>query len=188
MNRDIVDTGKYLPVQVNYRIRVEGISSLDNTRVRLDVFQAKSRAVIQSSTTADQQLLPTGLQHLNNMANPTLNRLNSVFFKKYLSKQVFINSTKTDADTKGTTGNIKYIYFSVRPKRLRTQGETNPATPQDETPEVANGNWGPLNVPIDEPLWALLSTDDRTSIGDSVRVTMSRTCIWRDHIGSSTLQ
>lgn len=184
-NYDQVDTGRFLPISVKYTIRIEGVRSLDNTRIRLDVFQARSKSIVQSSVASGQVLLPTGLIHLDNMADPTQNRLSSVYFKKYFTKQVFINSTKTDPDTKGTTGNIKYISFMIRPKKPRTQAQTEPNNPQDADPEITEGNYGPLNVPVDQPLWALISTDDRTALGDAVKIDMSRSCVWRDGQGQA---
>lgn len=188
-NLDRVDTGKYLPVMARYTVRVEGRNSLDNTRVRLQVFQAKAKALVPSNILNQTLILPTGLQHLTNMADPTLNRLNPVFFREYkkLGKTFFINSTKTDASTKGTTGNIMYYTFTIRPKKMKYQSLTAPYTPDDQNPEAVDGNFGPLQISPESPLWLLISTDDATAVNDQVRVRVSRRVVWRDSIGSSRI-
>jgi len=188
-NSDRVDTGKYLPVYAKYTIRVEGRPNLDNTRVRIQVFQAKSKALVPTNIAAQNLVLPTGLQHLDNMADPTLNRLNPVFFKEYkkLGKWFFLNSTKTDANTKGTTSNIQYYTFSVKPKKMKYQTLTQPWSPGDPQDEETDGNFGPLQVSPESPLWMLISTDDLTAVDDQVRVRVSRRVVWRDSVGSSQI-
>jgi len=182
-----VDTGKYLPVEANYTIRVEGLQSLDNTRVRIQVFQAKASTLIPGTSTSDVLVLPTGLKHLGNLADPTINRLNPVFMREYkkLGRTMFINSTKTDDQTKGTTGNIFYHRFTIHPKKMKFQGETLPNTPNDPQAAPRDGQFGPLQISPDSPLWMIISTDDITgAIGDAVSVRVSRRVVWRDPLGS----
>lgn len=193
-NADICDTGKYLPLYVKYTIRIQGNRSLDNTRIRFDLFSARAKAVVPSAGGAPSTnvVLPTGLIHMKNMANPTLNRINPTFFKHYSSKTIFINSQVSvipgEAATGGnSTANIRYYSFSVRPKKPKYQALSNPDNPQDPTAEVDDGNFGPLNVPIDSPLWMLISTDDASSIDDRVQIQINRECKWRDAQGSSNL-
>jgi len=189
-NRDIPDTGKYLPVSAQYTFRIEGNPSLDNTRVRLQVFAVKSRTYVPNSVASNNLVLPTALNNLENMANPVENRLSRVHFKCYADKWVFLNSSKTNDDTKGTSANIKYKSIKVNPKRkhLRNQAVSNPETPMDPDAEFPDGNYGPLNCPITEPLWCLISTDDESSLLDSVEVTISRRVVWRDPIGMAPLR
>lgn len=189
-NIDQVDTGKYLPVMARYTIRVEGLPSLDNTRVRIQVFQAKASTLVPATNTADALVLPTGLQYLNDLADPTINRLNPIFHKEYrrLGKTMFINSTKTDDQTKGTSGNIFYHTFTIRPKKMKYQAETLPDTPNDPADSPRDGQFGPLQISPNSPLWMIISTDDRTgAIGDSVSVRVSRRVMWRDSIGSAKI-
>lgn len=189
-NVDQVDTGKYLPVMAKYTIRVEGRAALDNTRIRIQIFQARASAIIPATSTANSLVLPTGLQYLNDLADPTINRLNPVFFKEYykLGKTMFINSTKTDQSTKGTTGNIFYHTFTIRPKKMKYQSETLPYTPSDPASPDDDGQFGPLSISPDSPLWMTISTDDQTgAIGDAVTVRVSRRVMWRDPIGSSSV-
>ncbi len=186
-NYDQVDTGKYLPVSAHYTVRVEGRPSLDNTRVRIQVFQARASTIIPPSNQNDLLTLPNSLVHLANMADPTINKLNPIFFKEYkkLGKWMFINSTKTDGDTKGTTGNIFYHKFSIHPKKPKYQAVTLPNTPNDPAIEPGDGQFGPLQCSPDSPLWMLISTDDGSALsGDQVTVRVSRRVVWRDAIGS----
>jgi len=188
-NQDVIDTGKYLPLYVKYTIRIEGQRSLDNTRVRFDLFSAKSKAIVpsQGGAPSGNVVMPSALVHMHDMANPTKNKLNPFYFTKYGSKTYFINSTKTDPNTKGTTGNIFYHTFVVRPKKPRMQAMTNPFNPELGNPEVPDGNYGPLNVSVDQPLWCMISTDDESAIGDRVQINISRHCVWRDGQGAAPL-
>lgn len=188
-NRDIPDTGKYLPLSAHYVFRVEGNPSLDNTRVRLQVFSVKPRTYVPNSVASNNLVLPTALNNLENMASPTENRLSRVHFKCYADKWLFLNSSKTNDDTKGTSANIKYKSITVNPKKkkVRTQAVTNPETPMDPDAEFPDGNFGPLNVPITTPLWCLISTDDESAVLDSVEVGISRRVAWRDPIGGAPL-
>jgi len=192
-NQDICDTGKYMPIWCKYTIRIEGQRALDNTRIRVDLFSARAKAIIPSTSTPvnNNVVLPAGLVHLKNMADPTLNRLNPTFFKKYRHKTILINSAKTDPVT-GVGGNIssniRYHTFTVCPKKMKYQGLSNPDNPQDPTSEILDGNFGPLNVPIDSPFWCLISTDDASQLdGDRVSIKINRECKWRDSQGSAYL-
>lgn len=191
-NADICDTGKYLPLYVKYTIRITGNRSLDNTRIRFDLFSARAKAVVPTAgASANNVVLPGALVHLKNMANPTLNRLNPTYFKCYTSKTIFINSQNSPQSNTSAggnnTANIRYYTFIVKPRRPKYQALSNPDNPQDPTPEVSDGNFGPLNVPIDSPLWMLISTDDATSLDDRVEIQINRECKWRDSQGSANL-
>lgn len=192
-NADICDTGKYMPIWCKYTIRIEGQRALDNTRIRIDLFTARSKALIPSGNVGPNTniVLPTALIHLKNMADPTLNRLNPTFFKKYKSKTILINSSNQDPNTGvggNTSSNIRYHTFTVCPKKMKYQGVSNPDNPQDPTAEVTDGNYGPLNVPVDSPFWCLISTDDGSALdGDRVSIKINRECKWRDSQGSAYL-
>jgi len=189
-NNDIVNGGCYFPTYIKYFFEISGNRSLDNTRVRVDFFSARTNTHIQSTSVADITRLPTALNHLSEMASPQENRLNKVFFKRYITKTVFINSSKTDQYTKGTTSNIKRFNITLHPKKARYQADTTPDTKNDpDVPAglIDTGTFGPYNVPAEAPLWCLISTDDLLATGDSVVVNISRICRWRDPIGSAYL-
>lgn len=203
-NADQPDTGKYLAMNATYFIEVKGRPNLDNTRIRFDVVAAKPNAILQPAipggTTATTGLvLPQSLQYLTHLASPHVNRINPIYFKKYFSKTVFINSTKADPSTKGTTANIQRFSFRISPNKIVEQVQTNPevgfgAVVDENTGAVGLqaeeplGNYGPRNVNPLQPLWLIVSSDDDiASVGDQVEVLMSRRVVWRDHIGGANL-
>lgn len=191
VNQDIPDSGQYLPVRVDYTFKLEGIPSLDNTHVRFDVFSARPQ-VQTAGAQLNDTIMPVCLKHMNALAEGDQNRINSTFFKKYFTKHFFFNSHKNQAPTtQGTTGNIKYCKFSIRPKKVRHQKVTNPVDVLDNRPEVPGGNYGYLNVPINEPLWVVISCTDVTTLPapdiDFLSVTASRMCCWRDESGGASL-
>lgn len=196
MNQDIPDTGQYLPVRVDYTFKMEGIPSLDNTHVRFDVFSAKPQVYAAGSINNDT-VMPVCLKHMTALAEGDQNRINSTFFRKYFTKHFFFNSHKVPATaanpTQGTTSNIKYCKFSIRPKKVRHQKVTNPIDPMDNRTEsgVDASNYGYLNVPINEPLWVVISCTDVTTLPvpstDFLSVTGSRMCVWRDELGGAAL-
>lgn len=182
-NKDQPDGGAYLAMSATYFVEIVGVNALDNTRVRFDVISQKPDAIVSNPGVSDNTL-PNTLVHMKHLANPmgsASNRINPLYFRKYFSKTVFINSTKTDSNTKGTTANIIRFSFKIKPNKLCTQQDTNPTIGNlDPQPEIPRGNFGPYNVNATQPLWMLISTDDRTSIGDAVSVNMSRRIVWRD--------
>jgi len=203
-NQDAPDTGKYLAMNCTYFVDVEGISSLDNTRVRFDVISQRPNANIPRPTAAGgpevPRILPFTLEHMTNLAEPHLNRINPTYFKKYFTKTLYLNSSKTNASTKGTTSNIQRFSFTIRPNKVCEQKDTNPrveglpiVNPDTGViglqESVPLGNFGPLNVNPNQPLWLIVSTDDQTASGgsDRVQVKMSRRVVWRDHVGAANL-
>ncbi len=199
-NLDAVDTGAYLHLNSTYYVDVRGNRNLDNTRVRFDLIAQRPDAVLpREQLSSNPSTLPWTLGSMKHLAEPHRNRINPTYFKKYFSKTVFINSQPSgDSGVKATTANIQRFSFTVRPKKLITQLETNPViqdvpiVDQDtgtiaEQEEILYGNFGPLNVPVTQPLWLVISTDDATSVNDAVEVRISRRCVWRDHIGSANL-
>lgn len=202
-NQDAPDTGKYLAMSATYFIDVEGLPNLDNTRVRFDVIAQKADAnipqVLVGGSPDIPRVLPFTLGELSNLAEPHLNRINPVYFHKYFSKTLFFNSSKTNQNTKGTTGNIQRFSFKIRPNKIMQQKESNPLINNvpvvnvdtgdiELQDEESHGNFGPLNVSPNQPLWLVISTDDQTAItGDQVVVRMSRRVVYRDHVGSANL-
>lgn len=205
-NQDQPDTGAYLAMSATYFVEVQGVPFCDNTRVRFDIISQKPNAIlpaekIQTPSTPLPKVLPDTLRYLTSCADPTKNRINPTYFRKYMSKTIFLNSSKTD-DTKGTTANIMRFSFKVTPNKLCVQSLTNPQVgggivinetppPTDqEQDEYTRGNFGPRNVPITQPLWLLISSD---AVGGSppppnrIQVSLSRRIVWRDHLGSSNL-
>lgn len=198
-NADQPDTGKYLAMNATYFVEVKGRPNLDNTRIRFDVISQRPEAILQPSPSSVPLVLPDSLKYCTHLAQPHINRINPVYFKKYFSKTVFINSSKNDAQTKGTTANIQRFSFRITPKKIVEQVQTNPelgygAVVDENTGTVGLqqeeplGNFGPRNVSPTQPLWLVISSDDDiASVGDQVEVLMSRRVVWRDHVGAANL-
>lgn len=204
-NNDQPDTGAYLAMSATYFVEVTGVPYCDNTRVRFDIISQKPNAILPAEkvqgATPLPKALPDTLRYLTNIADPTKNRINPTYFRKYMSRTLFINSSKTD-DTKGTTANVMRFSFKITPNKLCVQSETNPQVgggivinedpPPDqiEQDEYPRGNFGPRNVPITQPLWLLISSDavDSSPPGPTrMQVSLSRRIVWRDHLGSANL-
>jgi len=186
-NSDQPDTGSYLAMNATYFVEVKGVNALDNTRIRFDVISQRAEALALDNF--DAAVLPETLGYMKHLAQPmgaASNRINPTFFKKYFTKTVFINSSKTDQYSKGTTANIMRFSFKIKPNKVCTQRVTRPTIGSlDPAAEVNNGNFGPENVHPTQPLWLVISTDDLSSIGDAVSVDISRRIVWRDTIGAA---
>lgn len=201
-NDDQPDGGAYLCKMVTYFVEVTGARFLSNTRVRFDVISQKPAGYLPNSQLADEAVLPDTLNFMKHLCEPHVNRINPVYFKKYMTKTIFINSSKT-AGTKGTTANKMRFSFTLRPNKVCIQNETNPIVgggiqydPDLPPPslaqqeEIDRGNFGPNNVPITQPLWCIISTDDGagSDVGtEGVEIKISRRCVWADALGSSAL-
>lgn len=189
-NTDSVDTGKYLACWIDYTIAIEGSGGLDDTRVRVDIFRAKASPLFAQIAGSPNLLLPTSLGQFDNIATPELNQINSKYFDKVHTKVVYFNS-RTDITTSlshGTTQftpNKRYVKFRMAPNKVCKQVLTNPTVQGNpEEGNIPDGSFGPLNVPINQPLWCLLSTDDQSALtGDAVHITISRQIKWRDPVG-----
>lgn len=199
-NQDSPDTGKYLAMQAAYFVDIRGNANLDNTRIRFDLVSQKPEGIVPQAVNNYANVLPFTLQYLTHLAEPHINRINPVYFKKYWSKTIFINSQPSGTSgVKATTANIQRFSFKIKPNKVCKQVETNPqvgdvpivdeATGDIELQaEIEGGNFGPFNVPATQPLWLIISTDDAVAtVGDAVEIRMSRRITYRDHVGASNL-
>lgn len=188
MNQDIPDGGCYTPLRVTYNIKVTGVPAIKDCRVRVDLFAAKPRAYIPGTVPLDV-CMPVALKHMGNMADgDVFNRINRDYFKVYKTKTIYMNSTRvTQGNPIATTANSRWFKLHIHPKKDRTQNVTNPIDPLDPRPEVAEGNFGYLQTPLDEPLWMMISTTDQSGGTDTVVVDITRECVWRDKTGSAKL-
>lgn len=111
------EKGQYFPVRAEYSVQIVGNPNLDNTHIRFDMFTQKVRPIVQSIVAGNSKALPQALNSLTHMASGgVMNRLSPYYFKKYWSKTFFMNSSKTNAATKGTTGNVIRFKFSIHGK------------------------------------------------------------------------
>lgn len=199
-NQDSPDTGKYLAMSAAYFVDIRGNANLDNTRIRFDLVSQKPEGIVPPAVGGVAGVLPFTLRYLTHLAEPHVNRINPVYFKKYWSKTVFINSQPSGTSgVKATTANIQRFSFKIKPNKVCQQLQTNPQVGDvpivDETTgdvelqaEIGGGNFGPFNVPATQPLWLIISTDDAiASVGDAVEIRMSRRIVYRDHVGASNL-
>jgi len=200
-NSDIVDTGKYLALSCHVTMRFQATPSAIDTRIRVDLFSVKSKAIQQVLSGQPLFSFPTALSQLKDLANPERNKLGgNPYLRVYATKWLYLSSSRNGPATPGggqqnpgpaVTGNSGYLSFNICPKKgkLRNQEETVPATPQDIS-TIIDGDFGPFNVPQDEPLFLLISSSDPSATGtpaNIVSVQCSRTVRWRDPIGKASL-
>lgn len=196
-NEDQPDGGSYLAMDHTYFFSLRGNRALSDTRVRIDIIQQKKTTFFPGEGVGTQNndlVLPFTLGSFKHLCDPYQNRVNPYYFKKILTKVVYINSSKQDPHVKGTTGNRMRFSITMKPNRLMVQNETNPQVGggvvqfdsggQGEQSEYNLGNWGPLNVPSTQCLWCLISTDDAQG-GNEVIVELSRRVRWKDSLGSA---
>lgn len=185
-NLDFVSGGSYLPMFAKYTFRVEGIPTIDNTRVRIDLVSLKMKAFTQQLSGSNTLILPHCLINMQNLANPTLNKLPPSYYRVWKTKYMYLNSQPSLGTNvpHPTTGNIKYCTFKIRPKKVKTQNLTVPATQDSILLLPSHSPYGPGQSPLSNQLFFIISCDDRT-IGDldAVHVNVSRYLVWRDSDG-----
>lgn len=189
--KDAPDGGQYLAMNATYSISVSGVPNLDNTRIRFDIIAEKpgTYSLRQLSTLQSTGVhLPNSLVYMQNLVGGIQNRISKDHFKHYYTKTIFINSSKVDADTKGTTSNVQQFTIRIKPNKVMRQQTTAPKITPGEDTGISNGDFGPNNVATTQPLWLIISTDDQVATAsDQVRVEISRTCTWRDYVGSAPM-
>lgn len=193
MNADIPDTGKYFAVGSQYRLQ---FAVTGTVRVRIQVFTVNTRTIGYDAKFR-QFALPGSLDAFSKMCDG--NQLPRKFFKVYKDfERVF------SPEHNQTAGN-SLVTFSFHHNKMCEQYLTNPAVggtnPQDNLnpTQISSGNASGIhnvnggfwfnyeNVPQGQPLWMLISSDvpgDPDQVGsDNVTVQISRTVMWRDHVG-----
>ena len=199
-NLDTVDTGQYLPVSVHITMRFQCLPSAVDQRVRVQVFSLRPKAIVSAITPDNVRTMPNGLAHMNDLAFPTLNRLNREFVHVWLDKWCYFSSANNFVDPPGgvfepinpdnpggaVTGNSRIVKFSFHPKKPRTQLVTQPIVSElDPTIQPDGGSFSILNCPQDQPLWCLVSSSVSNTSGSVISCNVQRYCKWRDPIGSS---
>jgi len=195
LNKDGVDTGGYYLDSVTYFFNIKGRPNLDDTRVRIDVVSQKSGSInsktIPTGPTGANVpiMLPYSIPYFRRLVGGTENRINPLYFKKYMSKTFYFNSQPGSGTTSvhPTTANSQNWSFTIRPKKAILQNVTYPIyTPGVVGPTALDSPYGPDNVDWLSPLHCIISTDDISStIGDQVNVIVSRRCVFRDMMGSA---
>ena len=198
-NKDKIEGGRYKPLYCTYTVEVSGRGLLDSTHIQMDLFAQKAGfekfAAPSAGMSVYQRFMPDGLVNLTSMCFE--NSFNPSLFKTYSRKRMLINSQVslstdgqgTTTGYQGSTSNVKYFKFTVKPKHARKQLDTFPETPgvvEQEQGASTYGGYGLLNVDPRTPLWCMFSTTDRTSLdGDSVQIRIKRHCVWRDISGGT---
>jgi len=191
VNKDIPNSGKIFECWQKITFKFEGNLRLTDTRIRIDVFRAKAKAFTPNAGVTPSLILPGSLNHFGGLAECT-NKISSVYFDKILTRWVYLNSSRPDANVgtvQGTTGNSRFVSIYTKLNRVRTQNETRPTSAAStQVPEYTEGNWGPLNSSLQAPLWCLISASDPLQ-GDVQDVVCSatRTVCWRDPTGMANM-
>jgi len=189
VNKDIPDTGKMFQLWQKTTFKIEGSPRLKDTRIRFDVFRAKSKAFTPNVATTASLILPGALNHFGGLADNT-NQISSVYFTKIMTKWVYLNSLRPTGGagaSQGTTGNSRYLTIYTKLNRVRTQNIGIAYNPNTQNPEFEEGNWGPLNSSLGAPLWCLISSQDQNGDADNVLVSAKRTVVWRDSQGMAAM-
>lgn len=206
-NLDTVDGGAYKPLMSKITLRIAGVPTISNCRVRIDHFKAKRGAFLAANLTGFT-LFPSALQYHQNMATPTLNKFSPQYIKLIKTRWVTLNSSHfegeghpgddpEDAPPQGTTVNFKYVSIYLKRRKPVSQVITRPTIPPTTTStgvsfipnqnELTDGNYGPLNRVPQDCDWIMVSCNDSTNTLQSVSVTGSRYCKWRDKLGKASI-
>lgn len=188
-NADTPGTGKYLLLSNSLIFRVEaGTTGISNRRVRIQVFSCKSSRFVPNLTTLpqDNMIMPAALNQLGYMCRPTAgNYLNKKYFHiHYDSGMRSMNSTKTNANLKGTTQNVMFMKYTWSPRggKLINQRYTSPSIQHEDPAQPLAG--GPDRVSIAQPRWLLFSSDDPASDTAQFNINISSVRRYRDHVGA----
>jgi len=176
-------SGRYYPKSASMRFQFSGNPSLDDCRIKIQIFKMKRGAVrprtgMTPETTNQSLALPSAINGLAGMC--TDNFLNPTFFKKLYEKNLYLNSAgdlpETTTQT-NTTGNSKFCTINWKfPRNFRMNQTTT------------GQNYSAENVPYTQPFWCLVSTNDQlATLSDAVNMKLTRMVEWRDEIGSASL-
>lgn len=182
-NTDIPDTGQYRALYANYRFKIEGNSSLDATRIRIDFIQPRASSLRNATSSSQALVLPQALSALGGLC--IYNMLNPTYFKRIATKTVMIDSNTNllgagtgVSETTGhnsTTPNVKYCNFMLKINKNMYQA-------------TSGTNYTYQNNAFANNIWCVISTDDEEStVSDAVNVKVTRQVVWRDTKGSSSL-
>lgn len=203
-NQDVPNGGAYKPIMSKITLRISGVPTISNCRVRIDHFRSKRGAFLPANLT-NFTLFPNALQYCLQMATPTLNKWSPQYIKLIKTRWVTLNSSHfegeghpgddpEDAPPQGTTVNFKYVSIYLGRKKPVKQVITHPTLPptvttagvfQPEEDELTDGDYGPLNRAPSDIDWICVSCSDTSSTLQSVSVTGSRYNKWRDRQGQA---
>ena len=191
-NQDLPDTGQIWFNGFNFKTEVKGTKSLvDDVYVNFTVFKYKPGKVQMIDPVSGQGLImPTALGQLADMTGS--NKFNKTYFKTFRNKTMYLNSRTSTATPpaqvqRGTTGNILYDVFSMKPRRLVNQARTSTVAGDEDNMSLLQG-WRAVNTTVSTDLWLLISCNleypASGTIDEQVLCDFTRSVYWRDAIGS----
>ena len=197
---NVGDSGRFKPIRADYQFEISGSPKIDDTWVQIDLFTQhhgfQRWQMGGAGSSNAQRVMPHALVNMTDMIQ--FNEFNPSLFKRYKRIRIYLNSKQqahSNVDSgdgvRATTGNTKFVKFSIRPKKERRQVFTNPEIPgttQAGNQQEAHGNFGEHQVDPRTPLWCMISTTDRTGLdGDSLKIAIRRHVVFRDSNGGTLL-
>ena len=187
---DQVNGGRYLALSnyVTMQIEPSAASGISNTYVRVQVFSYKPGGIYQQ-TNPDVRM-PDALgqmKHLAEFASGCF--LPRKCFKIYSDQTVVFNSRSANNNlTPSGTLNKKYLRVKlphpVHVKQRITVPEVQSGNLATQIPEPGAGFFGPSQRPQENPIYVLISADDRDQSLPNVNITLRSLRTWRDPTGS----
>jgi hypothetical protein len=180
---DICDGGKFKPVSAEYTLKFDCHNFAKPIRFTIHTFTMKmdAHAPVSINNGANLRHMPNALVNMQHLCSPVTNQLSPEYVKVYTKKEITIMPVAHNAAA--AIQNSRFVKLFLKGGKLRVQLDTNPIDMNDPTSEVADGNWGHMNVPSGQPYWMLISSD--SYLADNTQVSISRVVKWRDHVGAA---
>ena len=206
-NQDVPNGGMYKPISSKITLRISGVPTISNCRVRVDHFRTK-RGRTHPANLIGFDFFPDAIKHHLNMATPTLNKFSPTYIQLVKTKWVTLNSSHYEgegapgedpekAPPQGTTVNFKYVTIHLNRKKPVRQiigrPTISPLIDNDgefvaAQAELAHGNYGPNNRAPSDIDWIMISCSDTAATElQSVSVIGARFNRWRDRQGNSQI-
>ena len=185
---DQVNGGSYMALSNYVTIEAEATaaSGISNAYLRVQVFSYKpQRTYDQTSNTSMPDAL-TQMKHLAEFASGCF--LPRKFFKIYSDQTIVFNSRSAAGQLSPSgTLNKKYIRVKMPHRKLVKQQITAPEvqSPNVQTPipEPGQGFFGMSQRAKTEPIYCLISCDDRDQNLPNIQCTLRSLRTWRDPTG-----
>lgn len=187
---DQVNGGRYLALSnyVTMQIEPSAASGISNTYVRVQVFSYKPGGIYQQ-TNPDVRM-PDALGQMKHLAEFASGcYLPRKCFKIYSDQTVVFNSRSANNNlTPSGTLNKKYLRVKlphrVHVKQRITVPEVQSGNVATHIPEPGEGFFGMSQRPQENPIYCLISADDRDQSLPNVNITLRSLRTWRDPTGA----
>lgn len=185
---DQVNGGQYMALSNYVTIEAEATvaSGISNTYLRVQVFSFKSSRTYDQTANTDMPEALTQMKHLAEFASGCF--LSRKFFRIYSDQTIVLNS-RTGAGQLSPAGtlNKKYIRVKMPYRKLVKQQITAPEVQSNNVttaiPEPQDGFFGMSQRAKTEPVYCLISCDDRDQNLPNVQCTLRSLRTWRDPTG-----